>query len=293
MTLLAPQDGGAPAKPAVPAPADPVKVAKGGDAPAKKPAADDDEKAPALTKEQLEARSLAGRAVEAFQKKDYAKAGEMAQAARQLDARYPLPLKVIGWVAFATDDKRTTELLTDALNADPKDGDLQFLLAKAHLRVKEWGAAKDLLADLVKKQGATAPLLLEIANACAGEEDWAGAEASLLEARKIAPKDREIADALVDVYEKSDQPEKAILELQTLVKIFPTEGGLRYHQAHLLINLQKFEDAASVLEEAARVLPEDPMPHKMLEQLYEGPYPDPVRLEAEKNWLKEYNLRRR
>jgi tetratricopeptide (TPR) repeat protein len=252
------------------------------------------ELAPSLSKEQLEARSLAARAVKAFQKGEYAKAAELAETARPLDPAYPLALKILGWVAVATgDDKRATGILTEALNADPGDCELQFLLARSHLRLHEWGAAKDLLVDLLKKRGSTAPLLLEVANACVGEEDWVGAEAALLEARRLAPKLREIADALVEVYERSEQPEKAILELAALARSFPKDGGLRYRQAHLLTSVQKFEQAASVLEEAGRLLPDDPMAHEMLERLFSGPLPDPVRLEFHQNWLKEHDPRRR
>jgi len=262
-------------------------------APEKKPDGDG-EKDPELTTDQLEARSLAGRALEAFQKPDYPKAAELAQAARQLDPRYALSVKILGWCAVtAGEDKKAADLLTDALNLDPADAELQYLLARTHVRIKEWGAAKDLLADLIKKHGPTPLWLTEVANACIGEEDWVGAETALLQAEKLDPSNREIANDLIDVYEQSDQPEKAIALLRGLIKEFQGEAPLRYREAHLLINQQKFEEGASVLEDAARVFPEESMSHEMLVQLYTGPMPDKDRREFHQNWLKEWKLRRR
>jgi tetratricopeptide (TPR) repeat protein len=278
----------APAPTPAPTPAPEAKPADG------KPVAGDDEKSPNLTKEQLEARSVAAKALEQFESQKYPKAAELAQAARQLDAAYPLPVKILGWCAVSTgDDAKAAELLTEALNMDLGDAELQFLLARTHLRLKEFGAAKDLLADLVKKHGATPTWLLETANACIGLEDWAAAEAALLQAEKLDGADREIDDTLVDLYERSEQPEKAIEVLRRLIKDHPLEGPLRYRHAHLLTNQQKFEEAASVLEEAARVLPQEAMPHEMLVRLYDGPLPDRQRADFHKNWLKEFKLRRR
>ncbi len=246
------------------------------------------------TREQLEARSLASQAVTQFEKRELAKAIELAQKAIALDVTYELPVRVVGWCAVASgDDQKAAEVLTRALNLVPSDHELQLLLAGCHKRLGEWGAAKDLLADLLKKQGRSLPVLLELSECCLGEEDFDGALAVLTEARTLAPKERSVGEHFVDVHEKKSDWPAATLELRTLLTAAPSDAPVRWRLIQCLLNASKFADAAVELVEATRVFRDDPQPHHLLEQLYAGPVADAEKLELERAWLKEWNLRRR
>jgi predicted Zn-dependent protease len=244
---------------------------------------------PEYTKEQLEARKLATEAVTLFQAAKYEQATAKAKQAAELDPRFDLPLRVMGWCAVSTgDDKRAAELLTDALNLCPSDADLQFLLASCHKRLKEWGAAKDLLGDLVKKNGATVNVLIEMAECTVGEEDWPGALALLGQARKLAPKDRQVVEHFVEIYEKTEEWDKAVAELRPLIQECPKESPLRYRLVQVFLQAEKFKEAAEELEATAKAFPQETAPHETLVQLYDKVVPDEERLEFHRNWLKEH-----
>jgi len=285
----------APAKPAGARPVQPaVPPAGRGEKPIQPEAAGTDPAAPVLTKEQAAARLLGAEALKLFKANRIPQALELAGKALDLDPGYELGARVLGWCAVATgDDRKAEAVLTRALNMNPADGELQFLLAGCHKRLEEWGAARDLLTDLVKREGPTVRVLIEMGECCLGAEDHAAALEVLESARKLDPKSRDVVERIVDVHESKEDWVRAAAELRALVQRFPTEGPLRYRLAQDLLNDDKVAEAAGELEEAARVLVEDPQPHKLLEAIYSGPFPNEQRLAHHRNWLKEWNLRRR
>jgi tetratricopeptide (TPR) repeat protein len=300
----------APAKPADPKPQDPKQdskpvekspVASSSKRDGKKPSPADDPKprkdelpSPDLTKEQQQARELGPQALALFKTNQYAKAIELANKALELDPEYDLAARVLGWSAVATgDDRKAEQLLTRALNLSPSDNELQFMLAGCHKRLQEWGAAKDLLTDLMKREGASQRILLEMGACCMGEEDFDGALAVYEHARGLAPKSRDVVEAIVAVHEAKEDWDKAAAELLPLIAASPKDAALRYRLVQEYLNGSRLADAAKQLEDTATVLADDPQPHKILEQLYAGPFPDEQRLQFHRDWLKEWNLRRR
>lgn len=247
-----------------------------------------------LTPAQVEARSLAQQSLARFQNGDRDRCEQLARKAQVLDGAYELAPRILGWCAVARgDDAAACELLTTALNLEPANLDVQFLLATCHRRLGEWGAAKDLLQDVLKKQGAGVPVLRELAECCAGEGDTDGALAVLRQARALAPQDRETALQAVAVLERAERFEEAARELRPLVAAAPGEAPLRWRLIQCLLDGQAWRPAATELEEAARVLPEDPQPRRVLVHLYGGPLSEPARLAVHQEWLKQWNLRRR
>lgn len=269
----------------------PAKGAKGNEEGKKAP---EETGAPELTPEQIEARSLGAKALALFKSGEYAPAMEHCNKALALDPKYEIATRVLGWCAVATgDDRKAEAVLTRALNMNPADGELQFLLASCHKRLQEWGAAKDLLADLLRRDGPSLRVFLEMAECCIGDADFDGALAALDQARDLAPKDRDVVEHIVDVHEAREDWDKAAAELRTLIAAAPKEAPLRYRIVQAMLNAERLQDAARELEDAAIALGDDPQPHKLLETLYSGPLPNSLRLEFHRNWLKEWNLRRR
>lgn len=265
-----------------------------GDAPSPKPSPAADDKAPELTPEQVEARSLVQQAIDWFGRGEWKRAAALAAKGETLDPKYELAVRVQGWCAVSLgDDARAAELLTRALNMDPANLEVQLLVAGCHARLAEWGAAKDLLNDLMKKQGPTLPTLLLLADCCVGEEDAAGALAVLQQARTLAPDDRNVVDALIGVYEHFERWADAVKELRPLLAATPGSVPLRWRLIHCLLSAPDHPAAIVELEEACRVWKDDPQPHQVLVELFSGPVPDPVRLATHQEWLKAWNLRRR
>ena len=60
-----------------------------------------------------------------------------------------------------------------------------------------------------------------------------------------------------------------------------------------LLSGENWKAAVAELEEATRVLAEDPQPHQLLVELFAGVAPDATKLELHQSWLKAWNLRRR
>lgn len=214
--------------------------------------------------------------------------------AEKLDPRHELAVRVQGWCAVAAgDDARAAETLTRALNLDPANHEVQFLLAGCHLRLEEWGAAKDLLTDLLTKQGPSVVLWTALAECCAGEGDGPGALALLEKARALAPKSQEVVLAIVAVHEQFEAWTAAAAELKPLVAATPGDAQLRWRLIHCRLSAADYPAAISELEEACRVLRDDPQPHELLVELFTSRLPDPVRLATHQEWLKAWKLRRR
>ncbi len=250
--------------------------------------------APEFTPAQIEARSLAYQAIAWFEKGEWKRGDEVAAKAIELDVAYELPWRVRGWCAVSSgDDQKAVEWLLHALNLDPANGEVQLMLAGCHRRLGEWGAAKDLLADLMKRSGPTVAILVELADCCAGEEDWKGALVLLAQARTLAPKQRDLVDRVIDVYEKSEDWKAAIAEIRSLLAAAPGEASLRWRLIQGLSNARDYAGAALELEEAARIWKDDPQPHQVLISLYREVVPDAEKLDRHETWLKEWNLRRR
>lgn len=246
------------------------------------------------TPAQVEARSLAQQAIAWFEKGEWQRSDALAAKASALDGAYELPWRVRGWCAAASgDDQHATLFLTEALNRAPANGELQLLLASCHRRLGEWGAAKDLLTDLLKKSGPTQPLLLELAECCIGEESWEDALAVLAQARALAPKERAIVEKVATVHEKREAWGEAVAELRPLLATVPGDASLRWRLIQALLNGRKLLEAAAELEEAARVWGDDPKPHQVLVDLYGKLLQDPANAARHQAWLKEWNLRRR
>ncbi len=285
-----------PVLPAQSSPAPGKAPASRPDEPAVPPAGDAREEAEAAkrTPQQIEARSLAHEALARFEKGEWKRADALAEKATALDGAYELPWRIRGWCCVALgDDAPATLFLTEALNRAPANTELQLLLASCHRRLGEWGAAKDLLGDLLKKSGGTVPLFLELAECCIGEEDWTGALAVLAQARALAPSEREVVTLVVTVHEKREAWAEAVAELRPLLTATPGDVPLRWRLIQALLNGRKFQDGAAELEEAARVWGDDPRPHQVLADLYRRLLPDPERAARHEAWLKEWNLRRR
>ncbi len=249
---------------------------------------------PELTADQLEARSLTQQAIAWFGKGECKRAAELAARAEALDPRHELAVRVQGWCAVAAgDDARAAELLTRALNLDPANREVQRLLAGCHVRLEEWGAAKDLLTDLLQKQGPGVGLLTALAECCAGEGDAPGALALLKKARELAPKDRDVVLAIIAVHEQFEAWAEASAELKPLLAATPGDAPLRWRLIHCRLSAKDYPAAISELEDACRVLGDDPQPHELLVELFTSHLPDPSRLATHQEWLKAWKLRRR
>jgi len=250
--------------------------------------------APATPPAQVEARALVEQAVACFQKRDLAKAQELAGRAAKLDAKLELAWRVQGWCATAAgDDAKAAELLTRALNLEPENVDVEFLLASCHRRLGEWGAAKDLLDDLAKKQGPTVALLVEQSECAAGEKDLEGALAFVAQARLLDPKERSLAERAIALHERRRDWAAAVREIELLLAAAPDDVGLRWRLVQCRIEARQWPEAVAALEESARLRKDDPQPHRVLAEIHANRLPDPEKLAAEQAWLKEWNLRRR
>jgi len=258
-------------------------------APAKPGAADRD-----LAPAQVEARALAQQAVASFQKKEFAKATELAERAAKLDAKYELALRVQGWCATAAgNDAKAAELLTRALNLEPENLDVELLLAACHRRLGEWGAAKDLLNDLAKKQGPSVALLVELSECAAGEKELEAALAFVAQARALDPKERSLVERAIALHERRRDWAAAVGEIEPLLAAAPDDVGLRWRLISCRIAAKQWPEAVAALEEAARLRKDDPQPHQVLAEIHANRLPDPEKLAVQQAWLKEWNLRRR
>lgn len=249
---------------------------------------------PERTPTQIEARSLTQQAIYWFEKQEWKRAAELAAKAEKLDPTHDLSVRVQGWCAVATgDDEKAETLLTRALNLEPANLDVQFLLATCHRRLEQWEAAKDLLADLLKKQPPMVAVLLELSACLVGEADPDGALVLLAQARVLAPKEREVIDAVIAVHEQKEDWAAAAAEVRPLLAASPGDPVLRWKLIQCLLNGQDWKAAVAELEEATRVRAEDPQPHQILAERFESVAPDPTKLELHRGWLKAWNLRRR
>jgi Tfp pilus assembly protein PilF len=266
-------------------------------APAKEPAKEPAKRGAAeaeLAPAQVEARALVQQAIACFQGRDLAKATELAARAATLDAKYELALRVQGWCATAKgDDAKAAELLTRALNLEPENGDVEFLLASCHRRLGEWGAARDLLDDLARKQGATVALLVELSECAAGEKDLVGALGFVAQARLLDPKERSLVERAIALHERRRDWAAAVREIEPLLAAAPAEVALRWRLVSCRIEGQQWPEAIAALEEAARLWKDDPQPHRVLAEIHANRLPDPEKLAVEQEWLKAWNLRRR
>jgi predicted Zn-dependent protease len=247
-----------------------------------------------LTRTQAEARALCSEAHAAFKEGDFARASALAARSVALDPDYETSVRLVGRCAAATgDDREAQAAFTRALNMNPGDGELQFLLAGCFKRQRQWGAARDLLQQLLERDGPTLPVLLDLSECCLGGGDGAGALAAMERARALAPDDRPVAERVVDVLGSTSQWGKAASALQALAARSPRETALRYRLVQALLNAGKLAEAVAELESLAAALPDDPRPHELLAALYSGFLPDPARREIHRAWLKEREAPRR
>ena len=262
-------------------------------APARKPAKQDAAEA-ALAPAQVEARALVQQAIASFRKRDLATAAALAERAEKLDAKLEMALRVQGWCATAAgDDAKAADLLTRALNLDPENLDVEFLLASCHRRLGEWGAARDLLDDLARKQGPSVALLVELSECAVGEKDLAGALAFVAQARLLDPKERSLVERAIALHERRRDWAAALREIEPLLAAAPADVALRWRLIQCRIQAQQWPEAVAALEEAARLWPDDPQPHRVLAEIHANRLPDPVKLAEQQEWLKVWNLRRR
>lgn len=258
------------------------------------PGDDDDPSAPQLSPEQVQARSLAQTALSSYGRKEWKKALDAAAQAEKLDGRYALPVRIEGWCAIALqDDAKAAERLTQALNLEPADLETELLLARCHLRLEEWGAAKDLLSDLMKKQGVSVELLSPMAECCVGEGDLDGALQILTRARELAPKERSLTEQLISLREARGEWLLAAGEIRPILAASPGDKPLRWRLIQCFLELRDWPTAIAELEEACRTWKDDPAPHRTLVGLYREVVPDAAKLAAEEEWLKAWNVRRR
>jgi tetratricopeptide (TPR) repeat protein len=74
-------------------------------------------------------------------------------------------------------------------------------------------------------------------------------------AARAAPEDEEIFAALIDVLRRAGQPDEALRELDHRIATLANSGRALAEKGHLLFGMERFEDAARVLEQALSVTP--------------------------------------
>lgn len=194
----------------------------------------------------------------------YVRAGDYAAAIPHLQVAARLqPKQILPWIALGDADTFTGKFrdaeaaYTRAAAQDPANalmlrGRAQLLIAQ-----KRFPEARTLLEAAVKKHPDDPELLLALGNLYLGIEKPRLAVDTLQKAAGLAPNSTEIHFLLADAHAKNLHVQSAIDELQTVVRLDPQNDQAWGRMGLYQVNLTKYEEARTSLNNAIRINPKE------------------------------------
>lgn len=197
---------------------------------------------------------------------------KQAREAVRIDPRMPEAHRLLGSLELAAGEKdvarmdRGIDELKIARGLAPNDVPTAATLARALLARGRAGEAAQLLDEL--PETASQPALLRMsAEARAKTGRSADAESLYLRLLETDPTDREVAAALIDVYEEDDRYDEALKLLADLQKKDPENPAVEERITLDLARAGRFEDAEKRARELATRRPENRDIRRLLAQV--------------------------
>jgi protein O-GlcNAc transferase len=206
------------------------------------------------------AEAHAGLAEIQCRKGDYAGAEASASTALQLNPNLPRAYSVRGRINLARGQSIPAQAdLTTALAGDPTDVEGQLALAQIHRKQGNISAAANAYRTVVAIDPTRGAAQLELGEILVSQGDLAGARAPLEKAIERLPDSARAHYLLGVVYEKTKDPERALLEYGRAADLDAKLADAHHARGRLLRDHKKDSPGAlTSFEKAAQLSPDNP-----------------------------------
>ncbi len=158
---------------------------------------------------------------------------------------------------FSGDHGKAISLALDALQGDPGNAELRFLLARAYAYSGRWDEAEAILGALLAEHPADADLLVFKARLLCWHKDLEGAERVFRQALELQPRSADALAGLADLASWRGEYDAALVLCRKALDLDPDHAGALFRVGSVLLWQGDYGRARGYLARAAELEPQN------------------------------------